>query len=43
MVYSQTEILQKEVYLIERVEQGGRETMSHLKAICLLRPTEVGL
>ncbi|EDO39542.1 predicted protein [Nematostella vectensis] len=39
MVYSQTEVLQKEVYLFERVDTPGRETMKHLKAICFLRPT----
>ncbi|XP_044305169.1 vacuolar protein sorting-associated protein 45 [Varanus komodoensis] len=40
MVYSQSEILQKEVYLFERIDSTSRETMKHLKAICFLRPTK---
>eukprot|EP00112_Aurelia_sp_Birch-Aquarium-sp1_P005793 Seg1658.2 transcript_id=Seg1658.2/GoldUCD/mRNA.D3Y31 product="Vacuolar protein sorting-associated protein 45" protein_id=Seg1658.2/GoldUCD/D3Y31 len=40
MVYAQSEILQKEVYLFERIDSQGRETMKHLKAICFLRPTK---
>ncbi|XP_072404956.1 vacuolar protein sorting-associated protein 45 isoform X2 [Chiloscyllium punctatum] len=40
MVYTQSEILQKEVYLFERIESTNRETMKHLKAICFLRPTK---
>lgn len=39
MVYTQTEILQKEVYLVDRIESPGRELMTHLKAVCFLRPT----
>lgn len=39
MVYTQSEVLQKEVYLFERIDTSGRETMKHLKAICFLRPT----
>jgi vacuolar protein sorting-associated protein 45 len=49
-VYSQTEILKKEVYLVERLDDTLGETntsksSSHLKAVCFLRPTEqnVGL
>ena len=41
MVYSQSEILQKEVYLFELINNKGRETMKHLNAICYLRPTQV--
>ena len=41
MVYAQSEILQKEVYLFERIDSQGREAMKHLKAICFLRPTKV--
>lgn len=41
MVYTQSEILQKEVYLFERVDSPNREIMKHLKAICFLRPTKV--
>lgn len=40
MVYAQSEILQKEVYLFERIDSSGRETMKHLKCICFLRPTK---
>ncbi|XP_067831928.1 vacuolar protein sorting-associated protein 45 isoform X1 [Heptranchias perlo] len=40
MVYTQSEILQKEVYLFERIDSTNRETMKHLKAICFLRPTK---
>lgn len=43
MVYTQSEVLQKEVYLFERVDTSGRESMKHLKAICFLRPTKVSL
>ena len=41
MVYSQSEILQKEVYLFELLSNPSRETMKHLNAICFLRPTAV--
>lgn len=41
MVYTQSEILQKEVYLFERLDSANREAMKHLKAICFLRPTKV--
>lgn len=40
MVYAQSEILQKEVYLFEKIDSAGRETMKHLKCICFLRPTK---
>jgi hypothetical protein len=40
MVYAQSEILQKEVYLFERIDAGGRETMKHLKCIAYVRPTK---
>lgn len=43
MVYTQSEILQKEVYLFERIDSTNRETMKHLKAICFLRPTKDNL
>lgn len=39
MVYAQSEILQKEVYLFERIDSPAREMMKHLKCICFLRPT----
>ena len=31
VVYSQSEILRKEVYLFERIESSAREVMKHLK------------
>ncbi|XP_070202635.1 vacuolar protein sorting-associated protein 45-like isoform X2 [Littorina saxatilis] len=40
MVYAQSEILQKEVYLFERIDSSGRETMKHLNCIAFLRPTK---
>ncbi|XP_052101318.1 vacuolar protein sorting-associated protein 45-like [Mytilus californianus] len=40
MVYAQSEILQKEVYLFERIDSAGRETMKHLKCIAFVRPTK---
>lgn len=40
MVYSQSEILQKEVFLFERIDSTGRESMRHLRCICFLRPTK---
>ncbi|GAU89521.1 hypothetical protein RvY_02065 [Ramazzottius varieornatus] len=40
VVYSQSEILRKEVYLFERIDAGAnRELMKHLKCICFVRPT----
>lgn len=43
LVYSQSEILQEEVYLFERLSDPNREVMAHLKAICFLRPTTENL
>ncbi|XP_059149023.1 vacuolar protein sorting-associated protein 45-like [Physella acuta] len=40
MVYAQSEILQKEVYLFEKIDAAGRETMKHLNCIVFLRPTK---
>lgn len=41
VVYSQSELLKKEVFLVEMVDSisKSRESMSHLKAVCFLRPT----
>uniref|UniRef100_A0A0N5AKF2 Vacuolar protein sorting-associated protein 45 n=1 Tax=Syphacia muris TaxID=451379 RepID=A0A0N5AKF2_9BILA len=39
-VYSQSEMMQKEVYLFERIDSGvPRESLKHLKCITFLRPT----
>ncbi len=40
LVLSQSEILNEEVYLFEKITQTKRETMSHLQAICFFRPTQ---
>nr|CAG4645430.1 EOG090X03QA [Lynceus sp. MCZ IZ 141354] len=41
MVYSQTEILQKEVYLFEQIDKGNSgQIMKHLKCLVFLRPTK---
>eukprot|EP00123_Amoebidium_parasiticum_P007301 comp18029_c0_seq1/m.18538 comp18029_c0_seq1/g.18538 ORF comp18029_c0_seq1/g.18538 comp18029_c0_seq1/m.18538 type:complete len:592 (-) comp18029_c0_seq1:128-1903(-) len=39
MVYTQSEILQKEVYLVDRLESRNRELMMHLRAVVYVRPT----
>uniref|UniRef100_A0A8C8CR98 Vacuolar protein sorting-associated protein 45 n=1 Tax=Oncorhynchus tshawytscha TaxID=74940 RepID=A0A8C8CR98_ONCTS len=43
VVYTQSEILQKEVYLFERIDSQNRDNMKHLKAICFLRPTKINV
>eukprot|EP01128_Nolandella_sp_AFSM9_P000486 TRINITY_DN10643_c0_g1_i1.p1 TRINITY_DN10643_c0_g1~~TRINITY_DN10643_c0_g1_i1.p1 ORF type:complete len:561 (+),score=134.15 TRINITY_DN10643_c0_g1_i1:119-1684(+) len=43
VVYSQSEILQEEVYLFEQISNQSREVMAHLKAICFLQPTAENL
>ncbi|XP_047139616.1 vacuolar protein sorting-associated protein 45 isoform X1 [Hydra vulgaris] len=40
MVYAQSEILQKEVFLFERIDSQGREVMKHLKAVIFVRPSK---
>ncbi|KAJ8614424.1 hypothetical protein CTAYLR_000753 [Chrysophaeum taylorii] len=43
-VYSQTQILERDVFLVERVEQAARhEPMKHLKASVFVRPTWANL
>ncbi|XP_077250276.1 vacuolar protein sorting-associated protein 45 homolog isoform X1 [Tasmannia lanceolata] len=39
VVYSQSELLQKEVFLVELVDSMPKESMAHLKAVYFLRPT----
>jgi len=39
LCFSQSEILQKEVFLVERLEDTNKEEMLHLKAVAFLRPT----
>ncbi|PSC69479.1 vacuolar sorting-associated 45-like protein [Micractinium conductrix] len=38
-VFSQSEILEQEVYLVERLDGESGEQLFHLKAVCFLRPT----
>ena len=42
MVYTQSQILAKEVYLVETLD-ADHERMTHLKAACFLRPTQENL
>lgn len=47
-VYSQTEILQNEVYLVSRLEdvtkkQQQHQPTSHLKAVCFIRPIDTNM
>lgn len=43
IAYTQTEILQKEVFLVERLDKKGRERLPHLKALVFVRPTIEGI
>ena len=36
---TQSQLLSKEIYLIDRIENRNREKMMHIKCICFLRPT----
>lgn len=40
MVYGQSEIQQREVYLFERIDAANQEPMKHLKCIAFVRPTK---
>jgi vacuolar protein sorting-associated protein 45 len=41
MAHSQTEMLQKEVYLFERIDSGrSNERLKYLKCIVFIRPTK---
>lgn len=40
--YTQSQLLAKEIYLIDRVETA-REKMKHLKCIAFLRPTPMSI
>lgn len=41
VVYSQSDLLKKEVFLVELIDSisKSKESMSHLKAVYFLRPT----
>ncbi|EAR92468.1 vacuolar protein sorting-associated protein (macronuclear) [Tetrahymena thermophila SB210] len=43
LIFSQSKILKKDVYLIERIEMPSDGKMQHLKAIYFIRPTEENL
>ncbi|EFA76343.1 Sec1-like family protein [Heterostelium album PN500] len=43
MVYSQSEILQKEVFLFEKIDSNSREKMPHMKAVYFVRPTQANV
>ena len=40
MLYSMTEIIQKGVFLVQKIEDQNREILANLNAICILRPTK---
>ena len=40
MVYTQTQILQHEVFLIDSIERPRSDRMAHLKAVYFVRPTD---
>lgn len=40
MVFGQTEILEKEVFLLDLLDNGGRQKMLHLKCLIFVRPTK---
>lgn len=38
MVFTQSQLLAHEVYLIDRIDNASREKMKHLKCVCFVRP-----
>lgn len=40
LVTTQSWLLSKECYLIDRVDNRNRDKMRHLKCVCFLRPTQ---
>ena len=38
-ITTQSNLLSKEVFLIDKIENTSREKMKHLKCICFLRPS----
>ncbi len=40
VVYSQSEIASKEVFLFDLLENTNRDYIKHLKCLCFLRPTK---
>ncbi|KAJ1769990.1 vacuolar protein sorting-associated protein 45 [Coemansia sp. RSA 1813] len=43
LVATQSYLLSKETFLVDKVENGQRDTMRHLKCICFVRPTEASV
>lgn len=43
LVYSQTEILDQEVYLVEKLDSDRTERLEHLKVSCLTCPARADL
>ena len=43
MVYTQSEIMEKEVFLFEHIDVSGQKSWKLLSAICFLRPTKENL
>ena len=43
LVYSQSQILKRDVYLIERIEALEYNELPHLKGIIFVRPTAINL
>jgi len=43
MAYTQTQILQHEVFLIDSIERGRPDKMAHLKAVYFIRPTAANI
>jgi vacuolar protein sorting-associated protein 45 len=39
LVFAQSELLNKDVYLFEKIDQEKREQMPHMRAIVFVRPT----
>ena len=39
ITYAQSDLLKKEVYLFERIDNSARESMKHMRCIVFLRPT----
>eukprot|EP00249_Psilotum_nudum_P018464 c26818_g1_i2 orf=120-1817(+) len=39
VAFSQSELLQKEVFLVQTIDSNAKEIMTHLKAVCFLRPS----
>lgn len=39
LVYSQSQILKRDVYLIEKIEKQSDQKLQHMKVVYLVRPT----